>query len=65
MQHLVVKSATSRGLENNIGWYRNAAGFHYNHRFGFGLLNAQNIVENALQHVNLDKQDSCEIQDKM
>lgn len=34
-------------LSDNAGWSTNAAGFHFNPQFGFGLLNAYEIVKEA------------------
>ena len=48
-------------LINNDGWYENSAGLKYNHRFGFGLLNAKKMVDAALKYENVDKQETCEI----
>ena len=65
MQHLVVQTSSSEGLENNSGWYRNAAGIQYNHRFGFGLLNAKSLTETAkIMDNSLGKQEKCIVKSK-
>ena len=59
MQHLVISTSTSNGLENNAGWFQNSAGFDYNHRFGFGLLNAKALVQAAKIHQEVGRQEKC------
>lgn len=41
------------------GWKRNGAGFHFNHKFGFGRLDANAMVEAAKSWVNLPPQRKC------
>ena len=65
LQHLVVQTSSSEGLENNPGWYQNAAGFQYNHRFGFGLLNAKSLTDTAnILDNSLGEQIKCETKSK-
>jgi hypothetical protein len=40
VQHLVVWSSTIDSVRNNPGWYTNGIGLPYNHRFGFGVMDA-------------------------
>ncbi|KAJ1521904.1 hypothetical protein ONE63_002240 [Megalurothrips usitatus] len=47
VQHLVAASSEYAPLANNTGWRQNAAGFWVNTRFGFGLLNADELVRQA------------------
>lgn len=48
VQHLVVHTSDFAPLTANRGWKRNGAGYLYNSRFGFGLLNAASLVRTAL-----------------
>ena len=48
-------------MASNPGWFVNNAGLTYNHRFGFGLLNAESLVEAAKIHKNVDKAEKCEL----
>lgn len=41
------------------GWKRNGAGFHFNHKFGFGRLDANAMVEASKSWVNLPPQRKC------
>jgi len=62
LQHLVAQTSSAEGLENNPGWYRNSAGFDYNHRFGFGLLNAKSLTDTAqIMDNSLGNQEKCKI----
>ncbi|NXU54020.1 NEC1 convertase, partial [Turnix velox] len=47
MQHLVVWTSEYDPLAGNPGWKKNGAGLMVNSRFGFGLLNANALVELA------------------
>ncbi|XP_069608109.1 neuroendocrine convertase 1 [Ranitomeya imitator] len=47
MQHLVVWTSEYDPLANNSGWKKNGAGLMVNSRFGFGLLNAKELVNLA------------------
>ncbi|WAR00449.1 NEC1-like protein, partial [Mya arenaria] len=47
MQHIVTWTAEYSSLKDNDGWMQNGAGFMVNPNFGFGLLNANAMVELA------------------
>lgn len=47
MQHIVTWTAEYSSLKDNDGWMMNGAGFWINSAFGFGLLNADKMVEVA------------------
>ncbi|KFV03274.1 Neuroendocrine convertase 1, partial [Pterocles gutturalis] len=47
MQHLVVWTSEYDPLAGNPGWKKNGAGLMVNSRFGFGLLNANALVDLA------------------
>ncbi|KAJ7405328.1 Neuroendocrine convertase 1 [Pitangus sulphuratus] len=47
MQHLVVWTSEYDPLSGNPGWKKNGAGLMVNSRFGFGLLNANALVDLA------------------
>jgi len=54
VQHIFVN--TSRITDaTDADWYTNAAGFHHNHKYGFGLVNAAAAVESAITHVNFPR----------
>ncbi|XP_034178755.2 neuroendocrine convertase 1 isoform X3 [Osmia lignaria lignaria] len=44
VQHLIVWTSEYSPLRENPGWFRNSAGFWFNSRFGFGLMNAYTLV---------------------
>uniref|UniRef100_A0A1W7RA47 furin n=1 Tax=Hadrurus spadix TaxID=141984 RepID=A0A1W7RA47_9SCOR len=64
VQHIVVHSCDVNRLEKNRGWKQNAAGFMYNCRFGFGLLNAEEMVKQALKWKNVPPKSICQSQPK-
>ena len=47
VQHLVVRSSSPEPLADNPGWQTNAAGLRFNSRFGFGLMDAEAMVNEA------------------
>lgn len=52
VQHLFVN--TSRITDASDGdWFTNGGGFHHNHKYGFGLVDAAAAVASARTHVNL------------
>ncbi|KAF2349687.1 Peptidase S8 pro-domain [Trinorchestia longiramus] len=48
VQHLTVVSSNYDTLSNNEGWQQNALGLFFNLRFGFGLMDADKMVANAI-----------------
>jgi subtilisin-like proprotein convertase family protein len=51
VQHIFVN--TSRLVDGgDSGWWTNGAGFHHNHKYGFGLVDATAAVESAKTHTN-------------
>lgn len=62
MQHLIVNSAEYHPLIDNEGWQQNAAGFWFNIRFGFGLMNADSYVNVASNWINVGPQLMSEVE---
>jgi hypothetical protein len=48
-------------LSDNFGWNRNWAGFYYSMDFGFGLVNAYQLVTLAKTWTNVPEMVSCGI----
>lgn len=61
MQHLVTFTSQYDSLAANVGWKTNGAGFKVNSRFGFGLLNAAELVKSALNWKTVPDKRICEI----
>ena len=61
VQHLVVRAADPTPLTADPGWRANGAGLQYNPRFGFGILDAERIVQMALSWQQVGKADQCEV----
>ncbi|MEN9576130.1 MAG: hypothetical protein RL514_3985 [Verrucomicrobiota bacterium] len=55
VQEILIRSATVN-LPNAPGWVTNAAGNHFNHEFGAGLVNAGGAVTLATNWINLGPQ---------
>ncbi|KAK3925028.1 Neuroendocrine convertase 1, partial [Frankliniella fusca] len=62
VQHLVASSSEYAPLADNAGWRRNAAGFWVNTRFGFGLLNADELVRQAQRWVTVPEKAVCTVE---
>lgn len=46
---------------DNPGWRVNAAGFHYNSRFGFGLMDAYGMVKTARNWTTVPAHRVCRV----
>ncbi|XP_039253008.2 uncharacterized protein LOC120330211 [Styela clava] len=60
MQHLIVETASRRGLISD-DWRINAAGRNISRTFGFGLMDAHAMVKKARDWVLVPRQVSCRI----
>lgn len=61
MQHLVAWTSQYAPLILNPGWKTNGAGFKVNSRFGFGLLNAVELVKAAKHWKTVPEKKICEV----
>lgn len=62
VQHLVVLSSNPDPVMANTGWKQNGAGLWYNPRFGFGILDANTIVEMASVWNNVPEKSECRLE---
>ncbi|XP_013149101.1 PREDICTED: neuroendocrine convertase 1-like [Papilio polytes] len=62
VQHLIVWTSEFSPLSHNPGWQINGAGFRFDVRFGFGLLNAAALVKSALNWTTVPEKCSCRIE---
>ncbi|KAH3827948.1 furin-like protease kpc-1 [Dreissena polymorpha] len=58
VQHLIAATASTSGLVR-AGWQKNGAGLRVSHVFGFGLINAEAIVNAAVMWNNVSPQTQC------
>lgn len=58
LQHLVFETA-QKVSPNDLGWQKNGVGKEYNHKFGFGVLDADRLVTTALSWKQVPEQRSC------
>lgn len=58
VQHLIAKTAKIPDPEE-LGWSINAAGYHVHHRYGFGLLDAGLMVQQATRFQSVAPQKIC------
>jgi hypothetical protein len=61
VQHLAVWTSSNATLRSNFGWLSNAATLGYNHRFGFGVIDAKKFVTAAKEWENVGPQEQCQI----
>ncbi|KAG7206694.1 hypothetical protein KM043_000369 [Ampulex compressa] len=61
VQHLVVWTSEYIPLVENPGWFKNAAGFWFNSRFGFGLMNAYALVTAGHNWTTVPQKRICRI----
>ncbi|XP_043794709.1 neuroendocrine convertase 1-like [Apis laboriosa] len=61
VQHLIVWSSEYSPLRENPGWFRNSAGFWFNSRFGFGLMNAYSLVSASYNWTTVPDKIICKV----
>ncbi|XP_071039452.1 neuroendocrine convertase 1-like isoform X2 [Parasteatoda tepidariorum] len=59
VQHIVVWTSQYHQLSHNKGWKKNSAGLMFNSRFGFGLINAEDMVKTALNWTTVPEKTIC------
>ncbi|XP_060592456.1 neuroendocrine convertase 2-like [Ruditapes philippinarum] len=59
MQHMLVEYSISSGLHADANFYTNAAGKTVSHWFGFGLMDAEAMVDNAPSWKNVPSSTIC------
>eukprot|EP00092_Neocalanus_flemingeri_P034915 GFUD01037990.1.p1 GENE.GFUD01037990.1~~GFUD01037990.1.p1 ORF type:complete len:1243 (+),score=296.02 GFUD01037990.1:82-3810(+) len=60
IQHVVIYTANSKPLMQESGWEKNAVGRLFSHKFGYGLLDAEQLVKLAAKWKEVPKQHICE-----
>lgn len=60
MQHLIAWTSQYSILSSSLGWKTNGAGFKVNSRFGFGLLDARELVIEAKNWKTVPEKTVCE-----
>jgi proprotein convertase subtilisin/kexin type 1 len=61
VQHLIVWTSEMAPLRENDGWQTNAAGFRFNPRFGFGLMNAHALVKTSIDWPTVPEKSICTV----
>ncbi|KAH0949128.1 hypothetical protein HN011_011250, partial [Eciton burchellii] len=61
VQHLIAWSSEFSPLSENPGWFKNAAGFRFNSRFGFGLMNAYALVMASTNWTTVPEKTICKV----
>lgn len=59
VQHLIVWTSEYSPLRENPGWFRNSAGFWFNSRFGYGLMNAYALVSASYNWTTVPDKTIC------
>ncbi|XP_060804530.1 neuroendocrine convertase 1 [Amyelois transitella] len=61
VQHLIVWTSEYAPISSNPGWQVNGAGFRFDIRFGFGLLNAGALVATSLNWTSVPEKTICHV----
>lgn len=61
VQHLISWTSNFEPMVNSPGWRRNAIGLVYNDRFGFGMLNAAELINRAKTWRTVPPMHTCTI----
>ena len=59
MQHIVVQTANPEPLLKEDGWFTNGVGRKFNHKFGYGLMDASAMVDLAQNWPGIASQREC------
>lgn len=59
IQHMIVEYSISSGLHSNASFYTNGVGKEVSHWFGFGLMDAEAMVDNAPSWSTVPSSTSC------
>jgi len=59
VQHILIKTS-ERNAPYDLDWTINGAGYHVNHKYGFGLINAKKAVDTAVSWITADTEISTE-----
>ncbi|RXG59050.1 Neuroendocrine convertase 1 [Armadillidium vulgare] len=60
IQHIIVRASSWLPLSHDDGWQQNGAGYHFNIKFGFGLLMAEPLVKIAQNWTTVSEKKICE-----
>nr|XP_018915743.1 PREDICTED: neuroendocrine convertase 1-like [Bemisia tabaci] len=61
VQHLLVHTVEVAPIANDVEWRQNAAGFWYSINFGFGLMNAYQLIKQAMQWTTVPPKTICTV----
>ena len=65
VQHLVIRSARPRGNLKAKDWSTNGVGLHFSHSYGFGLIDAGHLVNNAKNWKTVPLESKCVYKQKL
>lgn len=59
VMHLIAKTARIPNMEDKKGWLVNGAGFHVNEKYGFGVLDVGQMIQEAQSWQNVPERQKC------
>ncbi len=57
--HLIARTSRIPGIEENDGWIINGANYHVNEKYGFGVLDVAQMVQEAQNWKNVPPKEIC------
>ena len=58
--HLIAKTARIPNIEDTSGWIVNGARYHLNEKYGFGVLDVSQMIQEAQNWKNVAERKKCE-----
>lgn len=59
--HLIAKTSRVPNIEDKQGWIINGARYHVNEKYGFGVLDVAQMLQEAQSWKNVPARESCTI----
>ena len=62
VMHLIAKTSRIPNIEDKNGWLINGANYHLNERYGFGVLDVAQMLQEAQVWKNVPNRERCQIE---
>ena len=61
VMHLIARTSRIPNIEDADGWIVNGANYHVNEKYGFGVLDVSQLIQEAQKWVNVPERQRCEV----
>lgn len=60
VMHLIAKTSRIPNIEDKQGWIINGANYHVNDKYGFGVLDVSQMIDQAVNWTNVPERQLCQ-----